>query len=41
MLEREKAAKEAAAAKAGKNADIFGDAPMVQSQVISGRTWSR
>ena len=41
MLEREKQAAEKAAASAAKNADVFGDLPLIQSQVITGRTWTR
>jgi hypothetical protein len=41
MLEREKQAAERAASSAAKNADVFGDLPLIQSQALSGRTWTR
>jgi len=40
-LEREKKAEEARAAAAAKNATVFGDLPLIQSAVITGRTWTR
>lgn len=41
IIEREKQAAAAKAASAAKNADVFGDLPLIQSASISGRVWSR
>lgn len=41
MIEREAAAAAKKAAEATRNAGVFGDAPLVQSQIITGRTWTR
>lgn len=41
ILEREKAAAEKNSASAARNADVFGEFPLIQSAVISGRAWSR
>lgn len=40
-LEREKAAAAKAAASASKNAGVFGDLPLIQSQEISSKVWTR
>jgi hypothetical protein len=41
ILEREKAAAARTAASAAKNAEVFGDLPLIQSTTVSGRTWTR
>lgn len=41
IIERDKQAAAAKAASAAKNADVFGDLPLVQSASITGRVWSR
>jgi len=41
VLEREKKAADAAAASAAKNASVFGVLPLIQSQEITGRVWTR
>ena len=41
MIERERAAAAKASAAASKNASIFGDMPLVQSQAITDKVWTR
>lgn len=41
ILEREKAAAQRSAASAAKNAEVFGELPLIQSTTVSGRTWTR